>query len=267
MPGPPANQRAATTMYNRVIYRFTPGRVRGIILRPTSYDIGDPLYEVKAKALIVGLRAAFGQKDAPVCLLQLHRPSGSDPVKSDDPNAWVATRAAQAALAALPDVTVIPMYDLAERNAMDPYVGRRVGAWAAAVAEGKQPPACPSYKSCRVEGRRVIVAFDGAEAGLLAGKALMDRRDRESAGLRVESTGSAEVGGFELADAGGKWQPARATIDGKTVVVTCEKIEHPARVRYAWSAAPKTANLYGANRLPAMPFCRETCGKQAANNR
>ena len=254
VPGPPANERAATTMYNRVIHRYTPGRIAGIVLRPSEYNLGDPLYETKARALIVGLRSAFGQKDLPVCLLQLHAPMRHQ--RGSDPNAWVATRRAQANLADLPGVTVIPTYDLFGRDALEPYVGRRVGRWAVAVTEGRRLPAPPAYKSHRIDGRQMIVEFAAAGGGLLAGKPLMGKRD--STGLRVESTGSPDVGGFELAGGDGVWHAAGARIEGNTVVVSSEKVEKPAAARYAWGIQPESANLYSQEGTPAMPF---VCGK------
>lgn len=257
VPGPPANERAATTMYNRVIHRYTPGRVRGVILRPGEYNLGDPQWATKAKALILGLRLAFGQKDLPVCLLQL--PSGMLHQRGTDPNEWTALRHTQAGLASFPGVTVIPMYDLHYRDAMEPYVGRRVGRWAAAVVEGRRPAAPAAYKSHRIEDGCAIVVFAHTGGGLLAGKPLMEGRN--STGLRVESTGSPDVGGFELAGADGVWHAAEARIDKDTVIVMSKKVENPVAVRYAWQIQPKTANLYGRDGTPAMPFIAERKSK------
>ena len=62
------------------------------------------------------------------------------------------------------------------------------------------------------------------------------------------------TGADELADGAGKWHPARATIDGPTVVVRCPAVSNPRAVRYACSGAPSNANLYNQAGLPASPF-------------
>jgi len=42
-----------------VTHRFTPAAIRGIIIQPKVFSLGDPQYLIKAKALIHGLRAVF----------------------------------------------------------------------------------------------------------------------------------------------------------------------------------------------------------------
>jgi sialate O-acetylesterase len=83
----------------------------------------------------------------------------------------------------------------------------------------------------------------------------------EGAGIRVRfhHTGgqlvarSGEVKGFQIAGADGKFAPARAKIDGDTVVVSSPDVSEPKAVRYAWADDP-TCNLYNKASLPASPF-------------
>jgi sialate O-acetylesterase len=75
--------------------------------------------------------------------------------------------------------------------------------------------------------------FDHADSGLLAkGDALI---------------------GFEIAGSDGKFFPAQASIDGKTVVVSSPQVKEPVAVRYGWAGNP-LCNLYNKDDLPASPF-------------
>ena len=59
--------------------------------------------------------------------------------------------------------------------------------------------------------------------------------------------------GFEVAGSDGKFVPAEAVIDGKTIVVSSPSVSMPAYVRYGWSEDPP-CNLYNIEGLPASPF-------------
>jgi sialate O-acetylesterase len=56
-----------------------------------------------------------------------------------------------------------------------------------------------------------------------------------------------------MADASGKFMPARGVIEGATVVITSEKIIKPIAVRYGWAMVPDV-NLFNREGLPAVPF-------------
>ncbi len=52
-------------------------------------------------------------------------------------------------------------------------------------------------------------------------------------------------------------RPADAKINGKTVVVTSDKVRSPVAVRYAYAVSPENCNLYSRDGLPASPFCSD----------
>ena len=52
-------------------------------------------------------------------------------------------------------------------------------------------------------------------------------------------------------------QSAGEKIDGKSVVVTSEKVQTPVAVRYAYEVTPENCNLYNRDGLPASPFCSD----------
>lgn len=73
-----------------------------------------------------------------------------------------------------------------------------------------------------------------------------------AAGLKAKG---GEPGGFEVADAKGKFTAAAATIEGECVVIPVpEAVKDPSAIRYAWKADPEDANLYNGEDLPAVPF-------------
>ena len=91
----------------------------------------------------------------------------------------------------------------------------------------------PIFKSMTTKSDRAVISFNHTGTGL-----------RETAG---------EFKGFTLAGADGKFLPARAMIDGSTVVVTSETISKPVAVRYGW-AMMADGNLFNRDGLPATPF-------------
>jgi len=58
---------------------------------------------------------------------------------------------------------------------------------------------------------------------------------------------------FEIAGDDKTYYPAVAKIDGKTIVVSSDKVKNPKSVRFAWKAVPEP-NLFNAENLPASPF-------------
>jgi sialate O-acetylesterase len=63
----------------------------------------------------------------------------------------------------------------------------------------------------------------------------------------------ADVTGFEVAAADGKFSPATAKIEGSTVVAASPTVPEPVSVRYGWANSPQ-CNLFDGEGLPASPF-------------
>jgi sialate O-acetylesterase len=91
----------------------------------------------------------------------------------------------------------------------------------------------PVYKKMAVEKNRIRIWFDNAEGGLMSkGK---------------------EVTEFQIAGEERKFVPARAKIDGSTVVVSSREVKKPAAVRFGWpnNSIP---NLFSKEGLPVSCF-------------
>ncbi|HEX3470160.1 MAG TPA: sialate O-acetylesterase, partial [Silvibacterium sp.] len=94
----------------------------------------------------------------------------------------------------------------------------------------------PLFREAIVEGSAMRVWFDHAESGL---------------------TSDGVPAGFEIAGDDGKFVPARAKIEGSTVVVEAAGVNRPKTVRYGW-ASWTDANLFNhppnGEKLPASTF-------------
>jgi sialate O-acetylesterase len=225
-------------MYNGMIAPLQPFAIRGAIWYQGETNVlrKDGLkYYDKMKALIEGWRSSWGQ-DLPFYFVQI-APWAGRYAPGELPALWEA----QAASVKIPRTGMVVTTDLVDnirdihpRNKLD--VGNRLALWALAKDYGRKDLVYsgPLYKSMAVEGSKILLQFAHAGGGLKSrdGKPLSE---------------------FQVAGADGKFVPAEAIIDGKTVVVHAKGVGSPTRVRFAWHNAA-TANLVNAEGLPASPF-------------
>lgn len=125
--------------------------------------------------------------------------------------------------------------DIHPKNKHD--VGERLALWALAKDYGRNIVySGPLYRSSKVKGGAIQVAFDQAGAGL-------------------KSRDGGELKRFEIAGKDKVWHWAAAKITGKdTVTVSSREVRNPVAVRYAWAANPEGANLVNSAGLPASVF-------------
>jgi sialate O-acetylesterase len=252
LPGPPPFVRAPTSQYNACVHRFMPAAVKGVIVQPREFDVGDPHYEARLAALIQGLRDVMHQKDAPFCVVQMHSPHRYE--RKDDValEKWMAARQSQTVIMAkLPGVTTIAAYDHDPkyRESLARMLGMRAAQWAVAVVKNDDVKTGPTVKNVRRKDTALEIVFDNIGEGLMAGR-------RGPYDPDVQPLETKSLHGFEVAAADGTWHEAAATITAAgTVTVTCDGAAKPVAVRYAWSVSPFAANLYNKNGFPALPFC------------
>ena len=160
---------------------------------------------------------------------------GTKPAESD----WAELREAQTmTMSKLPKTGEAVIIDIGESGDIHPKnkqdVGKRLALWAESQIYGKDIVySSPLYESMKVEQNKVRVSFKHAGSGL-------------------EAKGEKLVG-FAIAGEDRTFVWADATIDGKTVVVSSDKVSKPVAVRYAWADNPD-CNLYNKEGLPASPF-------------
>ena len=79
------------------------------------------------------------------------------------------------------------------------------------------------------------------------------RFDHASGGL-VNKAGDDALPGFAVSGADGQWRWAKGVIQKDAVVLSCDEVKDPVKVRYAWADCPIATPLYNQAGLPTGPF-------------
>ena len=229
-------QGELSIIYNGMIAPISPYPIRGAIWYQGESNASEGmLYADRMRAMIAGWRKVWNQGDFPVYWAQIapFRYGGSQFML---PELWEAQTAAldipHTGMAVLTDIG--NPGDIHPNNKQD--VGARLARWALNRDYGRKDivPSGPLYKSMKADGKKIFVNFAYADGGL---------KSRDDKPLTH----------FEIAGADGKFVPAKATIEGATVVVEADGIAEPTQVRFCWDgiANPNLVNNVG---LPAGPF-------------
>jgi len=230
-----SNITSPTAIYNSMIHPLVPFALRGVIWYQGESNNGEGMmYFLKKKALIQGWREVWKMNDLAFYFVQLapYKYGGSP---YNLPELWEA----QTASLSLPHTGMAVTNDIGNvgdihpRNKQD--VGKRLALWALAKNYNRKEIAYsgPLYKSMTREGDKIRIRFRHIGTGLMA-------RDGK------------ELNWFEIADQS-SYYPARAQIDGDTILVSSDQVSRPQAVRFAWhqTAEPNLQNKQG---LPASPF-------------
>ena len=176
---------------------------------------------------------------------------------------WPRLRMAQDRALRLPMTGQAVLIDAGEAADIHPRdkrtPGARLAAWALATVYGKTdvPYLGPRVAKAEPTCGTMVVTFTDCGGGLEA-RALADNypertKEGKFAPL-VRNSPNAQVEGFSLAGADGKWHWAdEATISGDKVIVSAKAVPNPVKVRYAYAINP-VANLYNKEGFPAVPF-------------
>ncbi len=225
---------APAALYNGMIAPLTPFAIRGVIwYQGESNDGPDraPLYARLFQTMIRDWRNAWGEGDFPFLFVQIANWNTA----AED--LWPDVRNAQRQALTLKNTGMAVTIDIGDavdihpKNKQD--VGLRLALAARAIAYGdKVEWSGPLYRQVTQEEHALRVWFD--HAGGLAAK-------------------GAELTGFEVAGADGKYSAAEAKIEGTSVVVSSPAVPTPVSVRYGWAANP-SCDLFNKEGLPASPF-------------
>lgn len=235
----PGVPNTPSMLYNNMIAPLIPYAIRGAIwYQGESNSVRPSEYERILKDLVRDWRFAWGQGDFPFYAVQLANYNAGS---IED---WPPIREAQLKLLSEPNTGLAVAIDIGEGGDVHPKnkreVGRRLALWALSDVFGKPgAKSGPLYKSMIVEGPAIRLRFDHVCGGLVAkGKALNC---------------------FVIAGADRKFVPAKAVIDGESILVSSPEVKEPHAVRYAWHCNPEGANLYNKAGLPASPFRTDAC--------
>ena len=232
---PVQDQHNATVLFNGMIQPVIPFAIRGVIWYQGESIVnanqgGIALYPHVQATLVRDWRQLWGEGDFPFYIVQL---AGQD-AASNRPE----VREAQATILALPNTGMAVATDIGERKNVHPKnkqdVGDRLARIALAKVYGRKIECSgPTYKSMKIEGKGIRVTFSHAD-GLVAKDGTLKW--------------------FTIAGADGKFVPAEAKIDGRSVVVNSPDVAAPIAVRYAWVNFPDGGQLYNTAGLPAVQF-------------
>ena len=231
------NQNTPSALYNAMIHPLIPFRIAGAIWYQGESNRGRSLqYRTLFPAMIKDWRSRWGQGDFPFYYVQIAPYHYGN---NDDPMSGFLREAQMMTLKTAPNVGMAVTMDIGDKDNIHPTnkadVGKRLSLWALANTYKQRDIVYsgPLYKSMKVERDTIRLSFDHIGGGLAA-------------------RGGPLVG-FEIAGIDQTFVPAKAEIDGKTVVVSSSQVPNPVAVRYAFKnwISP---NLFNAEGLPASSF-------------
>jgi sialate O-acetylesterase len=234
----PKNPYHPTVLYNGMIAPIVPYAIRGAIWYQGESNAGRAYrYREMFPTLINDWREHWNQGEFPFLFVQLANWMGTKPEPADD--AWAELREAQSMTLSLPNTGMAVAIDIGDAADIHPKNKQEVGNRLALIARAKIYQenlvySGPLYQSFQIEGNKIRIKFSHTGKGLMI-------------------KGDSELKGFAIAGSDKKFYWANANIDGKTVLVSSEKVPNPVAVRYAWAANP-ICNLYNQEGLPASPF-------------
>ncbi|MDP6044084.1 MAG: sialate O-acetylesterase, partial [Phycisphaerae bacterium] len=234
-----ASKKQGGGMYNAMIAPLQPFAVKGAIWYQGETNVlrkNGLKYFDRKKALIEGWRKTWNNDKLSFYTVQIAPWSGRYG-PGELPRLWEA----QVASLKLPGTGLAVITDLVD-NIKDIHprnkkpVGNRLALWALVKDYGVKDLVYsgPLYKSMKIEGAKIRISFAHAEGGL----ASRDGKDLSE---------------FKIAGADGKFVPAKAVIDGQTVVVSADGVKAPKTVQFGWHKVANP-NLINKAKLPASPF-------------
>lgn len=225
-------------LFNAMINPVIPYGIKGFIwYQGEANDSAAYNYRKLFPMLISDWRERWKQGNLPFLYAQLANFKNVKALPSE--SEWAELREAQTLTLSQPNTGMACIIDIGAAGNIHPVnkqeVGRRLALNANVLAYKQKGAATgPLYKSYRKEGNRIRISFTNVSAGLV-------------------TKGAKEIVGFAIAGKDKQFYWAKATIEGKEVVVYCDKVSDPESVRYAWADNPE-CNLINSEGLPAIPF-------------
>ncbi|MGK6341366.1 sialate O-acetylesterase [Chryseobacterium sp. DT-3] len=229
-----------TGLYNAMIHPLINYNIKGAIWYQGESNTGKPKeYGDLLTTMILDWRNKWNQKDLPFFTVQLANfmEPKNQPVESN----WAELRDQQRQVSLkVPNTGLAVIIDAGEWNDIHPLdkktVGDRLALQALKVAYRKNITADgPVYQSMKVEGNKIMLSFrTGTD-------------DFEPV---------SELKGFAVKSKNGKYEWAKAKVEGNKIIVWNDDVKEPFAVRYDWADNPD-GNLKNKTGLPASPFTTE----------
>lgn len=232
-----------TGLFNAMLSPLSACRVKGVLWYQGESNTSKPAsYAGLFQQMIADWRETLGDPELPFLFVQL--PNYLERENPGAKNRWAELREAQSDALCVPNTAMAVCIDVGEWNDLHPVfkcpAAERLELAARKLAYGEKSLVAsgPVFDCMKISGKAAVVSFRETGSGLVSG-------DGEP--LR----------GFEMSGPGGVYFPAEARLEGNTAVVTCEQINVPVNVRYAWCDSPENLNFYNREGLPAAPFRTE----------
>jgi len=238
-----------TNLHTSMIRRTAPFTIKGFIYYQGEQD---ELYAADYREMMYYLvdqwRSDWNDNTLPFLFVQLTMWASYQEVESGNPpHHWCLLRESQyLASLDIANAGLAVIIDCGEFDNIHPLdkqtVGFRLALQALKKVYKKDIEAdAPVFSWLEEQGSVLRLHFDNADCGL---------EFRACA----ESNGTDDINAsFEIAGDRGKYYPAKALIEGSTVIVSSDKVQWPKRARYAWYKFGPTP-LYAKNGLATMPF-------------
>ncbi len=222
--GNPAN------LYNGMVAPLIPYGIKGTIWYQGESNAGQSKqYRTLFPAMIADWRTRWKQGDFPFLFVQI-APFNGQPPEIREAQFLTLAKVKNTAMAVTTDVGNAT--DI-HPNQKEP-VGQRLALAARALAYGEKIEySGPLYDSMAAKGGKIVISFKHVGGGLVA-------KD-------------GELKGFTISGEDKQFVPAKAEIQGSTIVVSAEGLSRPKAVRYGWANVPDV-NLFNKEGLPASPF-------------
>ena len=226
-------------LFNGNIAPITKLKVKGIFWYQGESNVNRAHeYQSLFPQMIIDWRAHFGDFELPFIYVQL--PNYLKEVSEPMDQSWSEMRMAQDKALKLLNVGRVVTIDIGDAHDIHPKnkveVGRRSAITALNLAYGGRYNLSPNYKSHRIEDNHVYVKID---------QPLKDLVVRDKYGY---------IRGFTISGEDQKFYWAKATILKNEIEVSCDKVERPIAVRYAWSSNPGPLDVHNNEGWPLAPF-------------
>lgn len=240
----------ATHLFNGMINTIIPYAIKGVIWYQGENNRDKPWdYDQLFATLISDWRGRWGQGDFPFLFVQLaaFQTPATLPVEK---SGWAVIRDMQLRTLKVSNTGMAVAIDIGEATNIHPGdkvdVAHRLALAARKIVYGEEIEfSGPLYDGMTVEGEKVRISFQHAKGLKIAAHPQMYPD--------LVPTVPSELGAFAIAGADKNWAPAKAVIDGETIVVSSDQVKKPVAVRYGWANNP-ACNLYNGTDLPASPF-------------